>query len=271
MTYAFHNGRRWVVLSNGRDWRLYDSTVQGLASDRFVAQATLEDTTSFEEFLKALGKESVCSGGLEIFARHAWLSAFLQGQIADENSPVIKSIWNIARNQQGLVGVSRAEVVAYFKGAAPIPISPPTVTPTNGGESEHTPPSVQGGFGLDFLRDHAKEYATGNKPATLIFPDGSQVSITKWKDFVAKAVQWIGDRKSLPPLPYKGGRSKDNFLHSAPQHETEPMRAYEEITINGQKVYVDTARSAKNIIQRLCELCEIVGIAPSGFVVILKE
>src|SRR5438445_165616 len=34
LDYANHNGVRWVLLTNGRTWRLYDNGVQGLAADK---------------------------------------------------------------------------------------------------------------------------------------------------------------------------------------------------------------------------------------------
>src|SRR5436853_5414289 len=53
-SYAFGNGKRWVVLSNGRVWRIYDSHIQGLSADRLVAEASLDDRLAAEELLKAL-------------------------------------------------------------------------------------------------------------------------------------------------------------------------------------------------------------------------
>ena len=46
----------WVVLSNGRVWRLYDNQIQGVAVDKVVAEAKLEDVEGAEHFLAALSK-----------------------------------------------------------------------------------------------------------------------------------------------------------------------------------------------------------------------
>ncbi|MBI3912427.1 MAG: hypothetical protein HY320_16020 [Armatimonadetes bacterium] len=54
--YAHTKGHRWVVLSNGREWRLYDDHIQGVeAPQRLVAVARL-DEDELEQFLTALGR-----------------------------------------------------------------------------------------------------------------------------------------------------------------------------------------------------------------------
>ena len=36
LNYANQNGKRWVALTNGRVWRLYDNRIQGLAADKLI-------------------------------------------------------------------------------------------------------------------------------------------------------------------------------------------------------------------------------------------
>src|SRR5438045_677499 len=38
ISYAHGNGKRWVVLTNGRNWRLYDDYVYGLTDQKLVAE-----------------------------------------------------------------------------------------------------------------------------------------------------------------------------------------------------------------------------------------
>ena len=65
LNYANQNGKRWVVLTNGQMWQLYDNSVQGLANAKQVLQASLKNVEEITELLKAIGKQSVCSGELE--------------------------------------------------------------------------------------------------------------------------------------------------------------------------------------------------------------
>ena len=65
LNYANQNGKRWVVLTNGQVWQLYDNSVQGLAEAKQVLQVRLKHVEAITEFLKAIGKQSVCSNQLE--------------------------------------------------------------------------------------------------------------------------------------------------------------------------------------------------------------
>ncbi|MCX6379960.1 MAG: type I restriction enzyme HsdR N-terminal domain-containing protein [Armatimonadetes bacterium] len=65
LNYANHNGKRFVVLTNGQTWRLYDNTVLGLIADKLITSVTLLDTGALTTFLTALSKTEVLSGGLE--------------------------------------------------------------------------------------------------------------------------------------------------------------------------------------------------------------
>ncbi len=65
MNYAHTQGHRWVVLSNGREWRLYDDhVVEVQPADRLVLEARLEYNAEIERLLGALRKSSVQSEGL---------------------------------------------------------------------------------------------------------------------------------------------------------------------------------------------------------------
>ena len=68
INYANQNGKRWVLLSNGCCWRLYDNDIRGLAADKLVAEMRLENAEDALRFLTAIGKESVCANRLPEFA-----------------------------------------------------------------------------------------------------------------------------------------------------------------------------------------------------------
>lgn len=65
LNYANQNGKRWVVLTNGHIWNLYDNSVQGFVSAKQVLHVLLKDVEAITEFLKTIGKQSVCSDQLE--------------------------------------------------------------------------------------------------------------------------------------------------------------------------------------------------------------
>src|SRR5436309_3495008 len=52
LNYAHTHGHRWVVLSNGREWRLYDDHIIGVQpADRLVAVARLDCSDEVERLL----------------------------------------------------------------------------------------------------------------------------------------------------------------------------------------------------------------------------
>ena len=56
LNYANQNGMRWVVLSNGREWRLYDNRIEGTATEKVAASANLDDLRGVEAFLEAVSR-----------------------------------------------------------------------------------------------------------------------------------------------------------------------------------------------------------------------
>ena len=51
LNYANHNGKRFVVLTNGREWRLYDNSIQGVIGEKLLAEVLLDNTHGIEQFL----------------------------------------------------------------------------------------------------------------------------------------------------------------------------------------------------------------------------
>ena len=65
LDYANRNGKRFVVLTNGRDWRLYDNTILGVSEAKLIAHAPLHETPKITHFLTMLSKPQVLQGSLE--------------------------------------------------------------------------------------------------------------------------------------------------------------------------------------------------------------
>lgn len=139
LNYANQNGRRWVVLTNGRHWCLYDNDIRGVASGKMVAEMHLEDREQAVRFLDAIGKASVCSGMLPRFveeeverrrrtqeeeqreqqvqARRARLTAVLKAELTSESSALVIAMLAHLRGREGLDSVAAKDLVAYFTGA----------------------------------------------------------------------------------------------------------------------------------------------------------
>jgi hypothetical protein len=270
LNYANQNGRRWVVLSNGQVWRLYDNDIRGLAADKRVAEARLEEIERAEVFLKAIGKESACSGGLERFALRSRLASLLHAQMEDANSDVIGALFIVLRIQSGLAGLSRNDIVSYFQDRSAVSKSPSPL------EMPRTPPGrtdSEVGQGLPVLAEHSGEQVKSKKPETVHFPDGTQKPVNTWRELSAEVVIWMGNRGKFPALPFQGSqKGKNCFLNVTAHHKADkPMKRFVELAFPDRTLCLDTNRSAWDHLSRLCELCEAVGVNASQIRVSLRS
>lgn len=129
LNYANQNGKRWVVLTSGRRWRLYDNHVIGVAADKLVADMELRDGATALEFLRAISRDSMTSGRVESYAGTSRLNAVLSEELANPESDLIRAVWQKLRSRPGLAGVTRQQVAEAIQGqgAAPPPPPPPSI------------------------------------------------------------------------------------------------------------------------------------------------
>ena len=128
INYANIQGRRWVVVSNGREWRLYDNYLNQVPpSERLVVAAKLDCGRQVEALLAALSRESALAGRLEAFVRDAALRDFLARELADRNGAVLAAIAEAARQRPALASVTATDIHGYFaeRFASSVPVSPP--------------------------------------------------------------------------------------------------------------------------------------------------
>lgn len=193
-----------------------------------MATATLEEVQQLVEFLHAVGKQSMQSAGVEAYARRQRLKRILAEQLADPRNEVMRAVMNKLR-ALGLNGVTGEEVVAYFRGTKPPPPPPP--------------PPPGDGYPLDELARRAAELATGRKPVSICFPDGTTRAVDERKKLVLAVIEWFGERLLPSPQP-RWADSKRYLYHDQPFHERREMRNPQEIQVAGRRLFVDTWVSA---------------------------
>jgi hypothetical protein len=134
LNYANHNGKRWVVLTNGREWRLYDNHLKGTFETRLVAEASMNDQSGLVSFLRAIGKDSVLGNGLERYvrqeeerrsrAKRALLCAkrreavrtLLTDQLNSSDSAFMATVVKFLRSIEGLEDAESEDVRAWALG-----------------------------------------------------------------------------------------------------------------------------------------------------------
>lgn len=143
LNYANNDGKQWVVLTNGQEWRLYDNHIHGLPDERMVAVMHLEDRAEAGAFLAAIGKESVCAGKLGDYARtaiearqerkeeeaegqraervRAALVQALAVQFATPDGELVRAIHAILTKCEALHELKPGDIVAYFSKGLTVP------------------------------------------------------------------------------------------------------------------------------------------------------
>lgn len=268
LNYANAQGLRWVVLSNGRQWMLFDNNIRGVeAPKRLVATAEIA-ADDFIDFMLALSKPSVTAGKLADYVIRSRVRLILDRELCDKDSAVIKAITSKLR-QLGIDGVQCSHVVEYFR--------PPETRPEDEAPGEPTPEprpvEPRKEYTLAELWD-ARERLFYTKPAKVTFPDRTSAEIGHWAFLATELVKWFAERNRLPSIPFRGlgPGGKNWFLNYRSVHENEkPMKAPKEVPFGERTIYVDTNRSAANMVECLYNLCNAVGEPPEGFVVTLAK
>jgi hypothetical protein len=281
LNYANQNGTRWGALTNGRVWRLYDNHVPGRPEDKLVVEVRLDDREAVQTFLEAVGRDSVCSGGLSAYAenlrrqreraaRKIALKALLLSQLLRPDSDLIRQIRSYARKQEGLSGVTGEEIVLCLEelwGVAPEPTEQPSAP-----RAPAAPPATSAdGISLALLRQNCA-WATGAKPTRVRFSDGTETEIGAWLDFASEMVRWLLQTRRLPPMPFRGRRGGHQyFLNSEPRHEEQQMSEFQKVAVDSQTVYIHTNRSAMDFVGCLYALCEAAGVPAEEVIVWLRR
>lgn len=273
LNYANHNGRRWVVLTNGQDWRLYDNHIHEQADGKMVVEASIAQLGALTSLLQALSPESV-QRGLDRFATVARLQLYLAGEIEREHSELVRGVLRIVRRQPGLERATAADVVRVLTSArssngepvAGLPDSetgPPPPEPAASPSKDASPPSSAGAVSLGDLAAHSGQ-ATGAKPTAVSYPDGTVESVTSWADLAQNIVSWLATRNLRPALPFHASstatRTKRAFLNTEPAHpDGARMKGHRTVEAAGGPIFIDTNRSASLMLTSLVALCHAVG------------
>ncbi|MDH7602573.1 MAG: hypothetical protein QHI38_10565 [Armatimonadota bacterium] len=256
LNYANAQGKRWVVLSNGRQWLLFDNHMKEVeAPQRLVARAELRDE-GFLGFMLALSKPSITADKLEQYVIRSRVRSELAKQLRNPNSEVIKAITSVLK-KLGIAGVQTSDVAEYFSPTSDTDVQPP-------------PKKI---YTLPELLAISSKLSSRTQPEELMFPDGSSARLRLWADLAHQVVQWLAKGGKIPELPFHGCPrsrrwfiSRDQYQVGGKQHSTRLVEAA------GETLYVEVACwSPRNYLENLLALCEAVGEPASGFVVKLKK
>jgi hypothetical protein len=284
INYANTQGKRWVVLSNGREWRLYDNQTFGTAEVKLACVAHLQ-VDSFASFLEALSKGSILKGKLEDFVRNERLYSCLGAQIGRTDSEVVKAITKVLRASPGLATVSASDVVGFFRDYAsgapstvldePIaiqsPIQPKGETakkPVPGvvKQPESTPP---GGYPLGTI---SSQTITGRKLSSLVLPDGKAIQVPRWNQLTVQVLLFALKAGATLDVPYfMSQRSKSPLVAKQGSAESKTMREAMPLPAPYSDWLVEGHFSANDHQSAASRVLQAAGIEPTSFRLILAD
>ncbi|MCX6360754.1 MAG: type I restriction enzyme HsdR N-terminal domain-containing protein [Armatimonadetes bacterium] len=270
--YAHQSGQRWVALTNGIDWRVYDLDLPGQPPEKLALQARRDQPEEMEALLTALTRESVTGAGLAEAARRATLARFVREQLASPDSEALKQVWSIARKQKGMEAVTRSEVTAAVSALicsapgsqVPAPTGPEPAAPIVGREAL----PLVAPEGLLALNDVALS-PTGRTPAEVCMPDGQRRAVKSWGQAFVACVEWVAEcgPRSVPVPWAVGPRTRTRlYTNTAPETANgQAMRSPRAVTVGGRTFYLETHGSAAGLVSILLRLCPEVGVDPAQF------
>lgn len=262
LNYAHTQGKRWVVLSNGRVWQLYDSHLVGVPTpERLMATAHLECPDELEAFLSALHKNSMQSDAIAQFASQGRLNSLLEVELKDANSELLRAMTKILRSRPGLSVLSPHSLVAWFSKQPVAPAVPAKPAKSVALKPKLPTPSAETVLLADLIdKPHS---ATGRTPCALLLPDMTSLAVHSWRDIAVELTRWLYQNGKMPTLPFSGQtKGKRYFLNLTPNHIAKPMVHYVQLTIGEQSIYLHTNRSAVDFLLCLGSLCHSVGESP---------
>lgn len=255
LNYANAHGHRWVVLSSGKVWMLFDNHIQGMPVDKRVARTEICEP-GFTDFMLALSKTSVQSGGLAEYAATWRLREVMRQELVRKDSDVVKAIQRVLKNKIGLSAIQSSDIVRYFgevlEVATDIP-KPVEITSSGPifGDIKSLAELLEMGEGL-----------WHTQPQELYLPDNTVTLVKNWRDVSYDIVAWIGNASKLPPLPFCGTKNgKRWFLNTSPVHSDGKAMVYRQFQLGNLNIYMDVHLSSSSLINALSNLCDASNVA----------
>ncbi len=303
LNYANHNGKRFVVLTNGQIWRFYDNSIQGLLAAKLIVEASLHDTPAITNILAAVSKAQALSGGLERFAAETSAHRRQQALETEERRLLAEEEQRQQRQQAELRSRLDSEMADQLRDSASELVQTVTLYMNVQRDfKELLPRTLALWFGEILSRPpddsnhasshvapeqvgrHLRSEQTGEKtvtlkalhdlpidgkserPIALETPDGKLVAVRYWVDIAEQAVHWLLQQSRPMPIPFEHSRPTRWFVNNNPVHKRKEQRArFATISTNGKTVYMDKDREGREFLKDIHALCLAMQIPPEGF------
>lgn len=254
-TYGFQQATDWAVLTNGHTWYIYNIPLKS-PSRRVLEIRNLFTDKNALELLACLSR----NGMLQDELTEAWnlkrVTTFVEAEMKTVSSPLRTYICHAIKQQINL-DVTDAVVGSALATITGLQTVHPTIVAGQASNaSQLSTPSVTPSGGLttvalytfgDILANPL--LGTRQRPKTVDFSDGNPIPVKSWADAAKVVVETLGNKYSLPVLPFTGGsRGKNYFLNLTATHKDgSKMRSHREAQVGSTLVHIDTHRNVRDM------------------------
>lgn len=301
LNYTNHNGKRFVILTNGQNWRLYDNAIQGILADKLVSQAELSDTPQITLFLQAISKSEVLGGSFERIVvegrqrklqqdmdrleqlKHEeelravqkrqmeirdLLNTALPKFLGDPTSELIVLMTLCLSDQKEAEGISPEVLATWFSEKLLSADHKDNSTLLNQVQAVAPTSSQQASANTLTLKELQGRPIDGKKSRLigLQILDGNFLPVNQWVRLTIHIVSWLLVQPSVMPLPFESGNRNRWFLNQFPEHKQPSLRGeFESVSVHGKTVYMDKDRSAVDLLAAIYAICLAMQIDPGNF------
>lgn len=257
VTYASNHGKRWAVLTNGREWWIYHAHLPVPLSEKRVLQIAdvLAGPQALEQ-LALLARDAMPQDALTQFWMQAQAASVVRAELDNPNSPARQALRDAvsASIHQPVSDALVADALTPLLSPV-VPLPPPPLLPP-----------LDKSYTIARLKASGRQ-ATGTKATAVTFADGERLSVKSWADAATAVVAHYGATQ-LPPLPFFPGTGAKCFLNTIPSHNPDfSMQSSRQIELQGQVIYIDTNRSVRSFMRALSAFLQAIGISPDDVTV----
>jgi len=251
VTYAYNQGNRWAVLTNGDEWRVYDA---------FLCNAPLEGKCTIsakhlseaKSLLKLLAKKAMLNGEIEKIHHREHVLQAVREEIGNENSATIRLLRKVVEKSIG-AEVTKQDILDALKELMdrkneaatpnivnkPDSIILPTLKPSSSGTVSPNPVEKYS------LKDLAEKnpLPVYYKTVSVSIDGNAPIPVKNWKRLTTTVIEWFYSKYGLPDMPFTSGSKssgKRYFMNTTAYHPdgTDFIEAGE-INISGQPIYIE--------------------------------
>lgn len=266
VNYGNNNGAQWAVLTNGRQWWVYNTRAHGNLAEMRIYEADINDVQAAAGVLSRLSRKSVEGGDLDREYRAREIVDSVRAELRNPSGTAVRALRNAVRKalDRDVSTEDVADALKLVLGAAQLSAAATEGVGREPGRAPELPDEGQWCTLSDLAADPS--LCTGARAVGVTYGGSQEAPCSTWKEACLHVIKCLADASRLPRLPFAVGRaSKRYYLNSeAVRLDGSPMREPRKIETPVGPVYVETHYSAHSLVCLLNALLEHVGEPPGS-------